>query len=503
MVTQVTEISTPPTPADPPGEFEQKAAKVWSELHQAVPQMNQQADEIEQIGADAQTAKDRAIQESDAALGYRNETRTARDAALPAAVTATDMAAQAMAAKEHAEVARDDAQAAAQAAVNRVAKTSDTGAAILPSGPASERPDPADYAGKFLIRGGEHGQPEYYDSTANSWVTFGGGSLYDINKRLSRAALVSGEIPADGQQVSLIELPQFVQGILNGTSMQPTVSDATWLANPDLQTSHYSRGDGASFIRVPNFNGAGGKGLGSMYFAGDLGGSRAGTAVMDALLEHGHRVEGGNLNQGNSAGYHLGIAYTNTAPGDKTGSGLPPNQWRDDFVTKVVGARVADENRVKTIYVCWAIRAFHGAINTGVVDAAQLATQLAVVKAEVEEIKSQVNALKAIRHAPEALWTGSTGNVVELTLSREVLEGELLVLKHSTAGSGLTVPQVYFPSVSHQVDGGTYLAFSAATAYTGCVLRKPAIAGGPSIMKMLSYTSGYGISGIYAIKQVD
>lgn len=174
MVTQVTEISTPPTPADPPGVFEQKAAKVWSELHQAVPQMNQQADEIEQIGADAQTAKDRAIQESDAALGYRNETRAARDAALPAAVTATDMAAQAMAAKEHAEVARDDAQAAAQAAVNRVAKTSDTGAALLPEGSDAQRPAMGSIpAGAFVMRGNTQDpadyKPEFWDRVAAGW----------------------------------------------------------------------------------------------------------------------------------------------------------------------------------------------------------------------------------------------------------------------------------------------------------------------------------------------
>ena len=177
MVTQVTEISTPPTPADPPGEFEQKAAKVWSELHQAVPQMNQQADEIEQIGADAQTAKDRAIQESDAALGYRNETRAARDAALPAAVTATDMAAQAMAAKEQTEDARDEAQAAAASAANRVAKTSDTGAALLPEGNDAQRPATGSIpAGALVMRGNTQEpadyKPEFWDRVAAAWKVF-------------------------------------------------------------------------------------------------------------------------------------------------------------------------------------------------------------------------------------------------------------------------------------------------------------------------------------------
>lgn len=174
MITHVTEISTPPTPADPPTEFEQKAAKVWSELHQAVPQMNQQADEIEQIGADAQTAKERAIQESDAALGYRNETRAARDAALPAAVTATDMAAQAVTAKEQTEEARDEAQAAAASAANRVAKTSDTGAALLPEGNDAQRPATGSIpAGALVMRGNTQTVggyiAEYWDRGASAW----------------------------------------------------------------------------------------------------------------------------------------------------------------------------------------------------------------------------------------------------------------------------------------------------------------------------------------------
>lgn len=177
MVTQVIEISTPPTPADPPAEFEQKAAQVWSELHQAVPQMNQQAAEIEQIGIDAQAAKERAIQESDAALGYRNEARAARDAALPAAATATDMAVQAVAAKEQAEDARDDARAAAQDAVNRVAKTSDTGAALLPEGNDAQRPAMGSIpAGALVMRGNTQDpadyKPEFWDRVAAGWKVF-------------------------------------------------------------------------------------------------------------------------------------------------------------------------------------------------------------------------------------------------------------------------------------------------------------------------------------------
>lgn len=177
MVTHVTEISTPPTPADPPAEFEQKAARVWSELHQAVPQMNQQADDIEQIGAAAQAAKERAIQESDAALGYRNETQAARDDALPAAVTATEMAALSVTAKEQTEGFRDEAQAAAASAANRVAKTSDTGAALLPEGNDAQRPATGSIpAGALVMRGNTQDpadyKPEFWDRVAAAWEVF-------------------------------------------------------------------------------------------------------------------------------------------------------------------------------------------------------------------------------------------------------------------------------------------------------------------------------------------
>lgn len=113
MVTHVTEISTPPTPADPPAEFEQKAAQVWSELHQAVPQMNLQADDIEQIGAAAQDAKLRAIQEADAALGYRNEAQAAEALAQTAAAVSVENVDQSTVAKEQAQSAADSAEQSA------------------------------------------------------------------------------------------------------------------------------------------------------------------------------------------------------------------------------------------------------------------------------------------------------------------------------------------------------------------------------------------------------
>jgi len=184
-------------------EFHQKASDSFAGLFMAIPQMNQQADEIEQIGAQAQAAKERAIQESDAALGYRNETQAARDAALPAAVTATDMAAQAVTAKEQAEDARDDAQAAAESAANRVAKTSDTGAALLPEGSDAQRPVTGSIpAGAFVIRGNTQSPAnyflEYWHRGVSAWQAFASQpwvALITDALALRIAALESRQLP--------------------------------------------------------------------------------------------------------------------------------------------------------------------------------------------------------------------------------------------------------------------------------------------------------------------
>ena len=121
MVTHVTQIPEPPVPDDPPVVFHQKASDSFAGLFLAIPQMNQQASEIEQIGADAQAAKERAITEADLALGYRNQAGLARDAAqqfsASAGVHASDAASSAQAADSAKEAATEAAsQAAAHAA---------------------------------------------------------------------------------------------------------------------------------------------------------------------------------------------------------------------------------------------------------------------------------------------------------------------------------------------------------------------------------------------------
>lgn len=177
MVIHVDQISTPPTPADSPAVFEESAAQVWSDLARNVPLMNRQADEIEAIGQAADAAMRSAQVDSDAAMGYRNEacaaaiataqdrteTDTARRSTESAAVTAAESA-------KRAEDAADNTE---DVVANAVRQTSATGAAILPEGLDTERPNPVPANG-MLVRGNTiTGVPEFYSRAAQIWIPFG------------------------------------------------------------------------------------------------------------------------------------------------------------------------------------------------------------------------------------------------------------------------------------------------------------------------------------------
>ena len=132
MVTQVDVISTPPTPADAPEVFEERASQVWSDLARAVPQMNAQALENNAAANAADQAKNRAIAEADLAMGYRN---AAQAAALQSSGFASDSNAAKLAA-EQAQEASVEAKSDAQQVLSTMQDT--LGAAVLLATTAAE-----------------------------------------------------------------------------------------------------------------------------------------------------------------------------------------------------------------------------------------------------------------------------------------------------------------------------------------------------------------------------
>lgn len=219
MVTMIPQIPEPPTPQDPPAQFNQKAADSWAGLYAAVPKMNQQAEEIAQISADAVVAAGQAVGASDQALGYRNEAEAARTAAQGAAATAGQHAAAAAQAGDEAEQSAVRAEEAAAQVQNRVQMTGPTGAALLPHGVDAERPGAGSIpAGWLLIRGSAQDPqgyvPEFYDRSASrGWQKL--------------AAQYWVKVLTDALDLRLKELEKTSSGVTllypNGTAVAPYV----------------------------------------------------------------------------------------------------------------------------------------------------------------------------------------------------------------------------------------------------------------------------------------
>lgn len=230
MVTQIDPISTPPTPADTPADFEQKASQVWADLYVAVPKMNLQAQEVEvlsQSAASSQAAaktsetnaassknaaassataaktsetnaassKTAAANSATAAASSQTAAKTSETNAASSKTAAASSASAAASSQTAAKTSETNAKAsetasassataaasaatraenAASANVNAVQRTALTGAALLPEGTNAQRPATGSIpAGAFVVRGSTQDAADYkgefWDRVAAVW----------------------------------------------------------------------------------------------------------------------------------------------------------------------------------------------------------------------------------------------------------------------------------------------------------------------------------------------
>lgn len=266
-----------------------------------------------------------------------------------------------------------------------VRQTAATGAAVLPEGPQAERPDPVPETGLLIRLNSTSGKPEWFNRVKVAWQPFGtdGGELFSYawhnGPRASIATLTPGRIPTDGQQITLLQYPDAVAAVLAGK--QNVVTEAVWQADASKRNC-WSLGDGASWVRVPDLN-AVQAGTGKPFYLRGGTDALSGTSVGDAI-----RDIVGTLTPANSAGYISGTGVMAITGGNsgyrasiQSGESSPVMDFRASRVVPT-----ADENRVKTAYGVMTVRIFTEAANAGSVDAATLATQLAVVDAQVQAL---------------------------------------------------------------------------------------------------------------------
>lgn len=314
--------------------------------------------------------------------GARDAAVAARDGAVAAKESAESTASAAATTLSEANAAVDSANASvvsaneSVASVQALAESANTAAqeakevSEVADGKASGAVSTADDAVALALRlGSPVGTPEWWP-----W----------------RPSIQAGRIPGDGQIVNRATYPELTQMVIAG--LVPVVPDVEWLADP-LKRGCYTLGDGSTTIRVPDYNGKSPGSLGAIFLRGDglLSAGTNGLIQRDALQNITGRFTGrfGAIYTGGTDGaiQVVTVPTSQDAP-LSIGTGTQP-QFNISFDASRV-ARTATETRPLAVSGCFVIKAFGVVVNPGSVDAAQLASDYAVLNAAVQTLNGQM-----------------------------------------------------------------------------------------------------------------
>ena len=178
-----------------------------------------------------------------------------------------------------------------------------------------------------------------------------------------RGGIWAGWIPGDGQLVSRATFPDLAAAVADG--VVPVVSEAEWLADP-LKRGAYTLGDGATSIRVPDYNGKSAGAIGAAFLRGDGALSVDNGAIKASQNKtHAHAFQSPQY-LGSETGTASFLGATTT-------------------VTPVFPRYTTAEGGVEAnptfVSGCFIIKVFGAVSRPGSVDAAQLATRLAALDA--------------------------------------------------------------------------------------------------------------------------
>ncbi|WP_025135247.1 phage tail protein [Achromobacter sp. DH1f] len=213
-----------------------------------------------------------------------------------------------------------------------------------------------------------------------------------------RSSLPAGRVPADGQTVNRATYPDLAQMVIAGKV--PVVAESDWQADP-LKRGCYSLGDGATTIRLPDYNGRASGSSGALFLRGDgaLSSGTNGLIQRDALqningtFDIGWGALVGRLAM-DPARQVSGLLRYNLGPGagrvitSETRGGYSDYLESYTFDASLV-ARTAAETRPSNVSGVWTIQAFGAVVNPGSADAAQLASDYAVLNSAVQSLRAR------------------------------------------------------------------------------------------------------------------
>jgi hypothetical protein len=266
----------------------------------------------------------------------------------------------------------------------KVSQDSPTGVAKIPKGTTGQRPV-TPQVGDFRYNSTTKKFEGYADPTLG-WAPVGGDSipLFSVFWIPKRSGMPAGFVAADGQLLSRATYPDAWAGVNAGNV--PKTIESDWLGNAVVRAC-YTDGDLSTTFRMPDYNGKAAGSWGALFLRGDGVGSREtdGLLQQDQFQSHTHSIIKQNPGAGSGAyPVTVGTGQT-TAP--NTVNGLVDLQTNSSTYLQdsIAGAaRVGQDTHPLNATGCWAVKLFGAVINPGAADAAQLATEVANIKADMQ-----------------------------------------------------------------------------------------------------------------------
>ena len=193
------------------------------------------------------------------------------------------------------------------------------------------------------------------------------------------AAMPEGDTQSSGQQLTDLMYPTMRAEV---TATQFTCTEAVWQADPYKRVTHWSLGDGASWMRPPDKNGVQPGNVGAFYGVGaNPAGGKPGTAVTDAI-----RNITGTFAGGEASGSPGDGAFKREGASSSQNGNVYPQYFFSFDASRVVP--VASENRPKTWYGIWMIRMYGRVLNPGALDAAGLNARMDMIDVRVAGLEA-------------------------------------------------------------------------------------------------------------------
>ncbi|MDN4144575.1 hypothetical protein QYE80_06245 [Pseudomonas tohonis] len=264
--------------------------------------------------------------------------------------------------------------------------------------------------------------------------------LFHVSWSPSRQLTYPGQPFADGGLLGRTAFPEAWAAIAAGKV--PVVDDAIWLSDPAKRCC-YSRGDGTTTFRVPDYNGKYPGSVAAVFLRGDgtMSAGVAGEIQKDQIQTHRHPTVVGSSASPSTINSRFPVENTLTN-GIAGGTSLQ-NQYSvlSDTPSLDGTTRAGTETRPINVTGSWTVKLFGRVGNNGSADLMQLVTDYANLASRVANLEAKISARGVLIVADEKM-PGTNGGSAIAGVNNRTLN---TVRYNTIPGASLASNQISLP----------------------------------------------------------